>query len=186
MVSRVTLSGRVLRPVDTWYREECREENSSAQPNCEPRLPAYISCLPMQLRAIPGYGGYVPAKCSDGIVGAPFKRANHLAAYARAGQTEEHLNASWGWNPLGLGFRTGSEIPGYAGHIPGRFSENILGETHSRANYLAAAVKRRQYQQLKEDHSRQLEAGRAVFAHREGDGNTGMYTLHKELRSLAN
>ncbi len=90
---------------------------------------------------------------------------------------------------MGLGYRAGSEIPGYAGHVPGRRAEGLVGETISRANFLANAVKRRQYTELRDTYARQLKAAGELYArshatdavHNSDSGNTGLYPLMRSL-----
>lgn len=49
-------------------------------------------------------------------------------------------------NPNGIHYRPGVDIPGYSGYIPGKYADNVFGQTHARANHISQAIKINQYE----------------------------------------
>ncbi|EER06985.1 hypothetical protein Pmar_PMAR028888 [Perkinsus marinus ATCC 50983] len=62
-----------------------------------------------------------------------------------------------GQNPGGLGDRSGADRPGYGGHIPGKYSDNVFGQVFGDANRVAQAIKLQQAIDRDEAHQRQMD-----------------------------
>jgi hypothetical protein len=131
------------------------------------------------INAIPGYSGFVPGKISESVIAASFRKANVISQHIRQGHEPRDLSDQV--NPMGLIAPRGATIPGYKGYIPGRYSENVVGETFKRANELSSAIKRRQYTQAQYIHDQQVAAGEKIFGPRRLQGNAGFYPLYRTL-----
>eukprot|EP00929_Paragymnodinium_shiwhaense_P067279 TRINITY_DN33878_c0_g1_i1.p1 TRINITY_DN33878_c0_g1~~TRINITY_DN33878_c0_g1_i1.p1 ORF type:complete len:221 (-),score=23.26 TRINITY_DN33878_c0_g1_i1:142-804(-) len=66
-----------------------------------------------------------------------------------SGRFPEYKSTSLFHNPRGLEPRAGAAIPGYAGHIPGKYVGNVIGKRESMAN-IAATQERLGYTEGKE------------------------------------
>lgn len=101
----------------------------------------------MSLNNLPGYGGFIPGKGSENVLGATFNRANELAQIACERReipfAEEDLHKRK-VNPYGLGRREGSDIPGYCGFIPGKYADGVFGRTFAKSNEVSTEVRRSQ------------------------------------------
>jgi len=54
-------------------------------------------------------------------------------------------SSSMFFNPHGhTKFRSGASIPGYVGHIPGKYAGNVFGSTYQQSNLAASGVRRRE------------------------------------------
>merc|ERR1719498_2098120 len=52
---------------------------------------------------------------------------------------------SYFFNPRGhTKFRSGAAIPGYVGHIPGKYAGNVFASTYAQSNLAASGVRRRE------------------------------------------
>ena len=131
------------------------------------------------INAIPGYSGFVPGKLSESVIAASFTKANLIAQHIQCGNPPKDVTDLC--NPRGLLANRGASIPGYKGYIPGRYAENVIGETFKRANEVSFAIKRRQYSQAQSLHDRQVAAGERIFGPRRLEGNSGFYPLYRSL-----
>ncbi|KAF4695061.1 hypothetical protein FOZ60_005799 [Perkinsus olseni] len=62
-----------------------------------------------------------------------------------------------GQNPGGLGDRSGADIPGYGGYIPGKYSDNVFGQVFANANRVAQAIKLQQAMDRDEAHQGRMD-----------------------------
>lgn len=90
---------------------------------------------------LPGYTGYVPGKVSENIHGGRFYVENK-----RATSEVDVIRSGVRYPPP---FREpaptqGHEVPGYAGFVPGRYADNIMGLTVARGGENAWMAKNEQ------------------------------------------
>lgn len=89
---------------------------------------------------IPGYGGYIPGKYPENVLGATHQRSNELSLHACDQRAfPEETGAKF--NPGGLRTRDGYNVPGYTGFIPGKYADNIHGHVFARTNQISKVVK---------------------------------------------
>lgn len=90
---------------------------------------------------LPGYTGYVPGKVAENVHGSTFQMDNEKATYQvdsrRYGLGEMARERT-------PGPAHGTEIPGYMGFVPGRYSENVFGQSGPRGAETAWLVKGRE------------------------------------------
>jgi len=100
----------------------------------------------LPINNVVGYGGFIPGKNSENVLAATYARANELAQVAI--ENRDRLGVDCGEmpkrNPYGLGTRSGSDIPGYGGYIPGKGADGIFGRTFAQANVVSTEVRRLQ------------------------------------------
>ena len=108
------------------------------------------------LTGIPGYGGFVPGKRAENIIGATYSRSNQLSAvnveergmqggvYSSYESQPENLAQ---YNPFGVtkAYRRGTDVPGYAGYVPGKYADGVFGHVFARANNISSLLKQKQY-----------------------------------------
>jgi len=105
---------------------------------------------------LPGYSGYIPSKVSENVHGHTFQMANDRAMregqVLRSGVVAPPAYAHRSWD----GPRPGSEIPGYMGFCPGRYADNVIGQTITRGSETSFAHKYHQAEErrVKIDHYR--------------------------------
>ncbi|CAD7956039.1 unnamed protein product [Amoebophrya sp. A25] len=105
------------------------------------------------LTGIPGYGGYIPGKISENVIGSTFNRSNQLAAIQCEervlddGQYTQQPHNYARHNPFGitLPHKRGTDIPGYTGFIPGKYADGVFGHVYARSNNVSQLLKQRQY-----------------------------------------
>ncbi|CAE8608085.1 unnamed protein product [Polarella glacialis] len=96
------------------------------------------------LTGLPGYTGYVPGKVSENVHGLSFHRANERAFH------EADTLRTTGQLPMPYRGRTfhmpgpGQEVPGYMGFVPGRISDNVIGQTAARGAESSWIIKQEQ------------------------------------------
>jgi len=92
---------------------------------------------------IPGYTGYIPGKSCENVLGATVNRANALSFVKcqQRGEPEVLDDFARRSNVYGLEPRRGAEIPGYAGYIPAKMAEGVLGHTYAGANVIATRAR---------------------------------------------
>lgn len=98
----------------------------------------------LPINNVVGYGGYIPGKHSENILASTYARANELAQVACANRDQMGIDAGTlgRQNPYGLGKRSGADIPGYAGYIPGKYSDGVFGRTFAQSNVVSTEVRR--------------------------------------------
>lgn len=108
-----------------------------------PCFDAQIGYMPTN--NIPGYTGYIPGKYSENVLGTSVGRSNALSFVACARRGEPELATCNDFarrsNVYGLEPRRGASMPGYAGYIPGKMSEGVLGHTFADANVIATRAR---------------------------------------------
>mmetsp|Transcript_121242 Transcript_121242/g.377426 ORF Transcript_121242/g.377426 Transcript_121242/m.377426 type:complete len:204 (-) Transcript_121242:25-636(-) len=107
----------------------------------------------LALSGLPGYSGFVPGKAARNVYGSTFSVANERA-------TQELDMSRSGLLPprpgRAIGPAPGSSIPGYMGFVPGRYSDNVMGQTAARGAETAWMFKAHQA----EERERRLESYR--------------------------
>mmetsp|Transcript_77710 Transcript_77710/g.173942 ORF Transcript_77710/g.173942 Transcript_77710/m.173942 type:complete len:192 (-) Transcript_77710:60-635(-) len=87
---------------------------------------------------LPGYAGYIPGKVAKNVHGSTFQVANERA-------TQEVDLARTGGRPMRstrtFGPAPGMGIPGYMGFVPGRYADNVIGQTSARGAETAWCMK---------------------------------------------
>lgn len=119
---------------DGWSPRKARSSPRSGPPGCSSARSAD--------GAIPGYSGHLPGKVEH-VYGATFSVANANAVAERLGEVRvgDYPTHDRGPPQVEAAVGTGQAvraIPGYHGHVPGKFAENVLGATWAPANSRAA------------------------------------------------
>lgn len=100
---------------------------------------------------IPGYGGFIPGKTSENIIGTTFQRSNELSLQAcdfRA--TKPYEMPVQAYNPDGVSaHRRGFDMVGYTGFVPGKYAQNVFGHVFTRTNAIASILKAEQFDEKK-------------------------------------
>lgn len=90
------------------------------------------------MSGLPGYTGYIPGKVAENIHGATFQVANESASGTidmnRSGVLPPRIRRAPGPAP-------GHDVPGYMGFCPGRYADNVIGQTQAKGSENAAFVK---------------------------------------------
>lgn len=109
----------------------------------------YIGNFPVT--GIPGYGGYIPGKTSENVIGTTFQRSNELAYQAcdmRA--TQPYEMPIQAYNPEGVtAHRRGFDMVGYKGFVPGKYAQNVFGHVFTRSNAISSILKTQQFDEKK-------------------------------------
>lgn len=99
----------------------------------------------LAVNTIPGYSGYVPGKVAKNVHGHSFQTINEKAMQAvdmaRRGIRSNDARLTM------TGPRPGCEIAGYQGFVPGRSSDNVIGQTQVQGAETAFFLKAQQAQE---------------------------------------
>jgi hypothetical protein len=103
-----------------------------------------VGCLP--INNVVGYGGFIPGKVCENVLASTYARANELAQVACEHRDTMGVDAAKlpKQNPYGLGKRSGGDIPGYAGFIPGKHADAVFGRTYAQSNVASTEIRRLQ------------------------------------------
>jgi len=100
-------------------------DSGSVASGCSPSRTKTISTR--AARPVPGYSGYVPGKHSDGVFGKTFAQASKEAV------TNHRVPAPPEISLTQDQFHGRVKIPGYAGHMPGKVSDGLIGRSPIKA-----------------------------------------------------
>merc|ERR550514_2400629 len=116
-------------------------------------VPRFLEVGNFTVTGIPGYTGFVPGKLAENVMGTTFQRSNELAMHACESRAyPPKILGGRRSNPFGLGDRTGSDIVGYTGYIPGKYADNVFGHVFARSNHISQLLKQEQMQEKHERH----------------------------------
>jgi len=88
-------------------------------------------------------------------------------------------SSSYFYNPGGhRNFRSGASVPGYCGHIPGKYAGNCFGATFAQANLAAAGTRRREGAESNTNWLLACEFDKAAKAHGSTDD------MRKAIRTI--
>eukprot|EP00427_Karlodinium_veneficum_P007382 CAMPEP_0169086616 /NCGR_PEP_ID=MMETSP1015-20121227/13793_1 /TAXON_ID=342587 /ORGANISM="Karlodinium micrum, Strain CCMP2283" /LENGTH=161 /DNA_ID=CAMNT_0009146791 /DNA_START=198 /DNA_END=683 /DNA_ORIENTATION=+ len=92
----------------------------------------------LAVKGLPGYTGYIPGKEAENIHGGTFQVCNENAAAEvrmfRSGKFPPRVRRE-------PGPAAGHEVPGYMGFCPGRYADNVHGQTQAKSSETAHLIK---------------------------------------------
>jgi hypothetical protein len=110
-----------------------RGEQTREEADAKPSTSKARSASPrLDRQAIPGYAGHVRKVVADNVFGVSFKTAGECAD----GDEDTDLKREHPWltSPNANARSAGKSIPGYAGYIPRKGPDGVLGATFKAAN----------------------------------------------------
>mmetsp|Transcript_110045 Transcript_110045/g.206317 ORF Transcript_110045/g.206317 Transcript_110045/m.206317 type:complete len:276 (+) Transcript_110045:49-876(+) len=120
---------------------DVRSVSTSRSPKCRfGRAPRSRSC-------VPGYGGHIASKVAENVHGGTFHCENERAASLSSLSSSTELRRPYTAPEFGTGIiksrglRHAPTVPGYAGFVPGKRSESVIGLGFTEANKKAIELK---------------------------------------------
>lgn len=131
--------------VATGDSRHCEVIGHSSAPN------HHVGAIPrpggrFQQVCIPGYGGHIAGKVAENVLGTTFAASNERATQIlplremrRTRTAPETISAPGASGTRGLS--VAPRVPGYAGTVPGKHSENVVEKRFAEANEAASALR---------------------------------------------